>query len=241
MTAPSPFTESTADRSREALIHIVADPVVSKPMGGPIALRAKRAIDVVAASTVLLVTLPLTLVVMAAIKLTSKGPILFVQSRVGQFEHAFDLYKFRTMRADASDAEHRAYQERLLTGGAEADTSDGIYKLVDPRVTKVGAYLRRYSIDELPQMINVLRGEMSLVGPRPALQWEVDLFSERHRQRARAVPGCSGLWQVSGRNLMSSLEMLDLDVEYVESFSFWRDLQILIKTPMAILRGDGAR
>ncbi len=210
-------------------------------MRGPIALKAKRFVDIVAASAVIAVTLPITAVVALAIKATSRGPVFFVQSRVGQFEQPFDLLKFRTMRIDADDGEHRAYQERLLAGEAEAGTDDGIYKLDDPRVTRVGSFLRRYSIDELPQMINVVKGEMSLVGPRPALQWEVDLFSDRHRLRARAVPGCSGLWQVSGRNLMSSLEMLDLDVEYVETFSFWRDLQILVKTPMAILRGDGAR
>lgn len=241
MTATSPFNHTQEPRQRDARMHIVAEPAVKKPMGKPVSLAAKRAIDVLVASVVLLVTLPLTLIVMASIKLTSRGPIFFVQSRVGQFENPFDLYKFRTMRVDCDDTEHRAFQERLLSGGANAETTDGVYKLVDPRVTTVGAWLRRYSVDELPQLINVLRGEMSLVGPRPSLQWEVDLFSETHRQRARAVPGCSGLWQVSGRNLMSSLEMLDLDVEYVETFSFWRDLSILIRTPMAILRGDGAR
>lgn len=217
------------------------DIIVFAPMGTVVGRAMKRAIDIVAASAVLLVTLPFTLIVAVAIKTTSKGPVFFVQSRVGKAERAFNLFKFRTMRNDASDAEHRAYQERLLSGDLEAGTNDGIYKLVDPRVTKVGSFLRRYSIDELPQMINVLKGEMSLVGPRPSLQWEVDLFSNTHRQRARAVPGCSGLWQVSGRNLLSSLEMLDLDVEYVEEFTLPRDVSILLRTPNAILRGDGAR
>lgn len=241
MTAARPDSRGPNERRRDSVIRIVRDPVATEPMHGRFALKAKRVVDVIAASAVIAVTLPITVAVAIAIKATSRGPVFFVQSRVGQFEQPFDLLKFRTMRTDADDGEHRAYQERLLSGEVEAGTDDGIYKLDDPRVTRVGAFLRRYSIDELPQMINVVKGEMSLVGPRPALQWEVDMFSDRHRQRARAVPGCSGLWQVSGRNLMSSLEMLDLDVEYVETFSFWRDLQILIKTPMAILRGDGAR
>ncbi len=217
------------------------EPIAFEPMGSAPARLAKRVIDIVVAVAVLIVTLPVTLLVALAIKATSRGPVFFVQSRVGKNESAFDLLKFRTMRTDASDAEHRAYQERLLAGDVEAGTNDGIYKLQDPRVTKVGSVLRRFSIDELPQLINVIKGEMSLVGPRPALQWEVDLFSAKHRQRSRAVPGCSGLWQVSGRNLLSSLEMLDLDVEYVENFTLWSDLSILFRTPKAVLRGDGAR
>ncbi len=246
MTAPSqrPVRERSALKNLELVIDNTGDDdslVVFEPMGGRIPLAAKRLVDIVVATTVVLITLPITLAVAVAIKATSKGPIFFVQSRVGQYERPFDLFKFRTMRTDASDTEHRAYQERLLSGDAEAGTTDGIFKLKDPRVTTVGAVLRRFSIDELPQLINVIKGEMSLVGPRPALRWEVDLFSDVHRQRARALPGCSGLWQVSGRNLLSSLEMLDLDVEYVEEFTFRRDASILVKTPKAVLRGDGAR
>lgn len=241
-TEPASSEPSLRRDGLELIVSPAPDEIITfAPMGTKASRGAKRAIDVVAAAGVLLITLPITLLVALAIKATSKGPVFFVQSRVGKHETPFDLLKFRTMRTDASDAEHRAYQERLLSGDLEAGTNDGVYKLQDPRVTKVGSVLRRFSIDELPQLINVIKGEMSLVGPRPALQWEVDMFSATHRQRSRAVPGCSGLWQVSGRNLLSSLEMLDLDVQYVEEFSFWRDVSILFRTPKAILRGDGAR
>ncbi len=248
MTAlPNDPTVASLERAHQfddglELVETPADDiVVFTPMGTAAARAGKRAVDIVVASAVLLVSLPFTALVALAIKATSSGPVFFVQSRVGQYEAPFDLFKFRTMRTDASDEEHRAYQERLLSGDIEAGTADGVYKLQDPRVTRVGSFLRRFSIDELPQLINVVKGEMSLVGPRPSLQWEVDLFSAKHRERARAVPGCSGLWQVSGRNLLSSLEMLDLDVEYVEEFTLKRDLSILFRTPQAILRGDGAR
>ena len=114
-------------------------------------------------------------------------------------------------------------------------------KLADSRVTAVGAVLRRLSLDELPQLWNVLKGQMSLIGPRPALTWEHELFSDEHQRRVSAMPGCSGLWQTSGRNMLTMNEMLDLDIHYIERWSFFKDIGILLKTPLAILRGDGAR
>ena len=211
------------------------------PPGPPFARAAKRLLDVVLSGVLLVVLSPLMAVIAASVKLTSKGPVLFKQERIGQGEQTFLLYKFRTMSADNSDADHRAFVEAQLKGEDGGSSADGTFKLDDPRVTTVGAVLRRYSLDELPQLMNVLNGSMSLVGPRPSLSWEIELFSDRHRARAAAVPGCSGLWQTSGRNRLSNIEMLDLDLDYVDNWSLRRDLGILARTPVAILRGDGAR
>ncbi len=186
---------------------------------------------------------PLLLVVAALIGLTDRGPALFRQTRIGLGGRPFVMYKFRTMRTGASDEIHRAYVRRLLTedepppGG-----TSGLYKLDrDPRITRVGAVLRRTSIDELPQLFNVLRGQMSLVGPRPALPWEAELFTDWHRARLLVPPGVTGLWQISGRNRLTMRQGLDLDIEYLKRQSFALDLLILLKTIPAVLTANGAR
>ncbi len=202
---------------------------------------AKRALDLAIALVLLVLLSPALAVIAVLVKRSSPGPVFFVQERVGQGERPFSLYKFRTMAVANDDSRHREFVTAQIRGEATAETSDGNFKLDDPRVTEVGAVLRRYSLDELPQLLNVVNGSMSLVGPRPSLAWEVELFSDRHRRRAAAVPGCSGLWQVSGRNRMSMAEMLDLDLDYVDDWSLLGDLSILVRTPIAILRGDGAR
>jgi lipopolysaccharide/colanic/teichoic acid biosynthesis glycosyltransferase len=149
------------------------------------------------------------------------------------------MLKFRTMVVDGDDSAHREYVRRLLTGSAEPE--DGLYKLgADPRVTRVGAVLRKASIDELPQLINVLRGDMSLVGPRPALPWEAALFPDWAAPRFTVRPGLTGLWQVSGRNRLTMLDGLVLDADYVARQSLFLDLAILLRTVPAVLRG-GAR
>lgn len=204
--------------------------------------RAKRLIDVAIAGTTLLALSPFFIVVAAIIRLTSRGPALFQQERVGLNGEHFTILKFRTMKLDNDDSAHREIVTAQLTGSTEVGTSDGIFKLEDdPRVTGVGAWLRRFSLDEVPQLINVLRGEMSIVGPRPALQLEVDLYQPHHMRRLVVRPGLTGLWQVSGRNRLNMLEMLDLDVRYVEGWSLGRDLKIIAATPGVMLRSDGAR
>ena len=209
--------------------------------GDPRAHRAKRVIDVLVSGVSLVVLSPVFAVIAIAIKATSDGPVLFKQERIGRNEKPFQLYKFRTMEVNNSDAEHRAFVTAQIQGSPTAGTADGAFKLDDPRVTKVGGFLRRFSIDELPQLANVFNGTMSLVGPRPSLQWEIELYQDDHRRRAAAVPGCSGLWQVSGRNRLSTNEMLDLDLEYVDNWTLKRDLMILLRTLPAVIRGDGAR
>jgi lipopolysaccharide/colanic/teichoic acid biosynthesis glycosyltransferase len=203
----------------------------------------KRGIDILVASAALVVTGPLILAAMAAIRLTSRGPAIFRQERVGRHEVPFTILKLRTMAVDNDDSEHRAYATLLLTTTDAPDTDGaGTFKLTnDPRVTKVGAVLRRFSLDELPQLVNVLRGEMSLVGPRPSLPFEAELYSAEHRLRAAVSPGCTGLWQVSGRSRITTLEMLELDLNYARTWSIRGDLAILARTPRVLLGGDGAR
>lgn len=204
---------------------------------------AKRAIDIVGATVGLVLAAPVIAVAAAAIRLTSRGPAIFRQARVGRHEQPFTILKLRTMTVGNDDTEHRAYATRLLTDAATPpDGADGAYKLTnDPRVTRIGAVLRRFSLDELPQLVNVLRGDMSLVGPRPALDWEVALYSDHHRTRAAVRPGCTGLWQVSGRSRLTTLQMLDLDATYASTWSVAGDLAILARTPVVLVSGGGAR
>lgn len=202
----------------------------------------KRMLDLLIAAMTLLILSPLFVLGSALIRATSRGPALFRQQRVGLDGRPFTIFKFRTMYVDNDDSAHREIVTAQLRGASTASTSDGVFKLEnDPRVTRVGSWLRRLSLDELPQLINVLRGEMSIVGPRPALQMEVDLYSPEHKRRLAVRPGLTGLWQVSGRNRLSMLEMLDLDVRYVDEWSPGLDLRIISATPGVLIRGDGAR
>ena len=205
----------------------------------------KRAFDFVAASLLLVLTAPAIGMGALAIWLSDRGPVFFRQTRIGIHGRSFELLKLRTMRESASDAIHRDYvRQWIRNGGAAAghgaNGNHAIFKLTrDHRVTPVGRILRRFSIDELPQLINVIRGEMSLIGPRPALPYELDMYEEWHRRRLDAVPGITGLWQVSGRNQLSFEEMVRLDVQYLQDWSFGSDLKILARTVPALLRGEG--
>jgi lipopolysaccharide/colanic/teichoic acid biosynthesis glycosyltransferase len=200
---------------------------------------AKRVLDITHAATALVVSAPILLIVAVLVRVTSRGPVLFRQTRVGRTGAPFLMLKFRTMRHGCDDKTHRDYVRLLLADQAPAH--DGLYKLVDdPRVTRVGAVLRRLSLDEVPQLLNVLKGDMSLVGPRPALDFEADLFPDWAAPRYLVAPGVTGLWQVSGRNRLTMLQGLELDVEYVERRSFVVDLLILARTVPAVL-GRGAR
>ena len=206
----------------------------------------KRCLDVVIAAVLLVVLAPLFMVVAGMIRLDSPGPALFRQRRVGFREQPFTIWKFRTMTADNDDREHRQYVTAMLRGDRTAtaghldENGQPVFKLVgDARITRIGAVLRRTSLDELPQLINVLGGTMSLVGPRPSLDYELAEYSHRHRLRATAVPGMTGLWQVDGRNSMSMGEALDLDLRYVETCNLGEDLRILARTAKVLVDGSG--
>jgi lipopolysaccharide/colanic/teichoic acid biosynthesis glycosyltransferase len=204
---------------------------------------SKRALDLLLASACLILLSPLLVVVAVVVRLTSPGPALFRQTRLGRGQKPFVLYKFRTMYAGSSDDVHRQYVVQLLTLDQPATGGRrGLYKLEDDaRITKVGRLLRRTSIDELPQLFNVIRGEMSLVGPRPALPWESELIGTAHARRFLVSPGLTGLWQVSGRNSLTMKEGLDLDIEYVDRRSFTLDISILARTVPVVLSTTGAR
>jgi lipopolysaccharide/colanic/teichoic acid biosynthesis glycosyltransferase len=174
------------------------------------------------------------------IRLTSPGPALFRQQRVGLGGRSFTMYKFRTMRVGVGDEMLRALIAAELRG--EDTSSNGSYKLdKDPRVTAVGAFLRRTSVDELPQLINVLVGDMALVGPRPCLEWEARMFPQEFRPRFLVRPGLTGLWQVSGRSAMGTLEMLHLDLAYVRTRNLVGDLSILVRTIPSMIKDHTAR
>jgi lipopolysaccharide/colanic/teichoic acid biosynthesis glycosyltransferase len=215
---------------------------VSRPALGGLNFIRKRAFDLVMVCPILLLASPFMLIVAAAIRICDGHPILFRQTRVGMGGKPFGLFKFRTMRP-ASDAAHREYVAHWIAAGRPCRGANGhraLYKIEnDPRITRLGAILRRFSVDEFPQLLNVLRGEMSLIGPRPALPYEVDLYQEWQRRRLDALPGLTGPWQVGGRNHLSFDEMVRLDIDYIEHWSIARDLSILCRTPVAVLAGDG--
>ena len=213
----------------------------TRPEAAPASRLGKRALDLAMAVVLLAVLLPLLAAVAVIVDITTPGPVLFRQSRVGLRGRPFVLYKFRTMHDGCPDEPHRRYVRQLLAGDPAPAGGSGLYKLdADPRVTKVGRLLRLSSIDELPQLLNVIRGDMSLVGPRPALPWEAELFADGHWQRFLVPPGITGLWQVSGRNRLTMEQALDLDIEYVRRQSFALDLTILLKTVPAVLSTRGA-
>lgn len=203
----------------------------------------KRLMDLIGATTLLVLLSPIFLVIAIAIKLTSKGPVFYRQSRSGLHGAPFPMLKFRSMYADNDSRAHREYVQKLIAGVADKHPSHtnnrGVYKLTsDSRVTKVGVFLRRSSLDELPQLINVVKGEMSLVGPRPPIDYEVERYDLWHRRRlVEAKPGITGLWQVAGRNRIAFDDMVRLDLVYAQTWSPWLDLKILLRTPKAVLEG----
>lgn len=193
----------------------------------------KRLLDVALASLGLVASLPLSLAIIIAIKLDSPGPALFVQDRVGRHGHRFRFYKFRTMYADA---ERRLSELQLLN-----EVDGPVFKMrKDPRITKVGAFLRRSSLDELPQLINVLKGEMSLVGPRPPLPREVEQYRPSDRIRLSVKPGLTCLWQIRGRSTLGFETWMEYDREYISNMTLWVDLSILVRTVWAVLSTRGA-
>ena len=206
----------------------------------------KRLIDVLGSLSLLAMLSPLFLIIAAAIKLTSRGPVLFRQKRIGEHGTPFTFLKFRSMYMNNDSSEHKEYVRQLIAGQAEKKSANGngggVFKLTnDPRITPVGRILRRSSLDELPQLINVLRGEMSLVGPRPPVPYEVEAYATWHRRRLlEAKPGITGLWQVYGRSRVGFDDMVRLDLRYARNCSPWLDMKILLQTPKAVIGGDGA-
>ena len=206
----------------------------------------KRVSDIVISLIAVILLAPIWLVLSILIRIDSKGSVLFRQERVGMDGRVFLCYKFRTMAADADEQLHRdAYQKNI---GGESDANAGdeakpVFGKVkdDPRITKFGRRLRRSSLDELPQLLNVLKGDMSVVGPRPPIPYEVEEYDIWHRKRLDMKPGITGLWQVSGRNRLTFEEMVRIDLFYIENWSLWLDLKIILLTLPAVVRGDGAK
>jgi lipopolysaccharide/colanic/teichoic acid biosynthesis glycosyltransferase len=210
------------------------------------ALFVKRAMDIAGSLTALILFSPVLIAVAIAVKVSSKGPMLFLQNRVGMKGRTFRFIKFRSMKTDNDPAIHRAYVEDFINkgspGGAAAQAQKALYKLPnDPRITRVGAFLRRTSLDEFPQFYNVLMGDMSLVGPRPPIPYEVNRYDAWHKRRYLSVkPGLTGMWQVHGRSRTTFDEMVRLDLLYARTWTIWGDVKILLQTPFAVLNGDGA-
>lgn len=209
-----------------------------------IGFAVKRVIDVLASLFVLVFGLPFYLLLGLLIKLTSEGPVLFCQERIGKGGVPFRMYKFRTMTAGNNDEAHRCFAKDFINGNGNGNGKNGskkcVFKIVnDPRVTSIGKFLRKTSLDELPQFVNVFRGEMSLVGPRPPLSYELDHYQEWHKKRLNVKPGLTGLWQVSGRSTVPFDEMVALDLHYIESWSLLLDIKIILRTLPVMLAGSG--
>lgn len=201
----------------------------------------KRIFDLIGAVIGLILSGPIILVIAILIKFTSKGPILFKQTRIGKNGKPFTYYKFRTMYTDFSKERQNEYVQKLIGGELGEKVGNIIYKLSkDPRITPIGRFLRKTSLDELPQLFNVLKGDMSLVGPRPALPYELEFYNDWHKERLKVKPGITGLWQVSGKSMTTFNEMIKLDIMYIKNQSLFFDIKIIIKSIFFIFINKGA-
>jgi exopolysaccharide biosynthesis polyprenyl glycosylphosphotransferase len=216
------------------------------PEPGNLGDLLKRSVDMVGSVGGILILSPLMLIIAAAIKMTSPGPVIFKQTRMGKRGVPFIFYKFRSMSANADDRIHREYVASLINGNHAAinqgDTAKPLYKIKwDPRVTRVGSIIRKTSMDELPQLFNVLRGDMSLVGPRPPIPYEAEKYEAWHLRRILEIrPGITGLWQVEGRSKTSFDDMVRMDLRYIRNCSPMFDLKILLRTIKVVLKREGA-
>jgi lipopolysaccharide/colanic/teichoic acid biosynthesis glycosyltransferase len=201
-------------------------------------LFAKRSVDLIAAMLILVLLSPVWLILAISVKATSPGPAFFRRTVIGQGGRRFTYYKFRTMRP-GDDSHHREWLKEFVTRDS-AYTGNEFKVRNDPRVTSVGRFLRRTSLDEVPQLINVLKGDMSLVGPRPPIEYEYELYDETAKGRLAVKPGITGLYQVTARSRVPFSKMLELDLEYIKRRSIWLDLAIIFRTPIAIITGRGA-
>lgn len=207
--------------------------------------KMKRALDLVAASLGLIVAAPFAAVISLLIKLSSPGPVLFKQERIGRDGAPFMFYKFRSMAVGNDDSAHRQYIKLFIEGREEElkklQGRKKLYKMTcDDRVTPVGKFLRRTSLDELPQLLNVLKGEMSMVGPRPHLGYEVDLYKDWHRRRLQGIPGITGWWQIHGRSRVPFDKAVEMDIWYLERQSLILDIRIMLRTITKAIVGRGA-
>jgi exopolysaccharide biosynthesis polyprenyl glycosylphosphotransferase len=223
----------------------VTGPGLGEPALKGMGVVAKRFVDVGIAGMVVVVFAPLLGAIALLVRLLSPGPVLFRQIRAGKDGNPFTFYKFRTMSHDSDSTLHREYATNFI-GGKELrlrdeDKNQKVYKMPnDPRVTSIGRILRKTSLDELPQLFNVIKGDMSLVGPRPPIAYELTIYKEWHKRRLRAKPGITGLWQVSGRSSVPFHDMVLLDLYYINRWSLLLDLEIMVKTIPVVLYGKGA-
>lgn len=206
--------------------------------------KLKRAFDLLVSLLALLVAGPVMLIIALIIKRSSPGPVFFIQERLGRDGRPFKFYKFRSMKHNSDDAIHRQFAAMFINGDNEgcsaSNEGEEVFKLkADPRITRIGAWLRKTSMDELPQLINIIKGDMSLVGPRPPISYEIENYQPWHMERLKAVPGLTGIWQVSGRSEVSFDDMVRMDVRYINQWSFWQDLAIIFKTVPVVLKGTG--
>jgi lipopolysaccharide/colanic/teichoic acid biosynthesis glycosyltransferase len=217
--------------------------IVRKDLSKKLSLFIKKIFfDTAGSAIAILLFAPLFLIIATAIKATSRGPVFFRQERVGLNGKTFIFYKFRSMKTNNDPLKHKEYITRFINHQKNAAIEPGIFKLTnDSRITGVGHFIRKTSLDELPQLINVLKGDMSLVGPRPPLPYECDLYDIWHRRRLlSARPGITGLWQVMGRSRTTFDEMVRLDLKYLREWNLLLDLKILLMTPKAVISGSGA-
>jgi exopolysaccharide biosynthesis polyprenyl glycosylphosphotransferase len=240
---PEDWTDGDRPQSPDEMLY---PDLAANEKSSRISRAIKRCIDVCGSLLGLTILSPVFAAVAIAIKLDSKGPVFFRQERIGQFGKRFDCLKFRSMAVESGADVHKEYIKRFISGDAGTEQRDAKGKMVfkiaqDKRVTRVGSILRRTSMDELPQLINVLRGEMSLVGPRPPVPYELESYHVWHMRRIfEAKPGITGLWQVMGRSRLKFDDMVRLDLRYAKTQSLWLDIKILLRTPLAVITGEGA-
>jgi len=203
----------------------------------------KRALDLILTSLILIAFSPWLFLIMLAIKIGSPGPVFYKQMRLGERGEPFTFYKFRSMYVNTDDVKHRSYVKNLIKAGNPYEIDENgkpLFKISDDgRVTSVGKLIRKYSVDEFPQLLNVLRGEMSLVGPRPPLPHEYQDYRDWYKKKLDGIPGITGLWQVSGKNRIPFEEMVKLDIHYLKNWSLWLDIKIILRTVPVMLKGDG--
>lgn len=225
--------------AEHATIHAAVEVQAERPAWPSVPIRVihyrkrKRGLDILGSAILLVLFAPLLLVIALLVKLTSPGPVFYVSTRIGRGGRPFGFIKFRSMYVDA---------DKRLADLKEANEKDGpIFKMKnDPRITPIGRFLRKYSLDELPQLFNVLKGDMSLVGPRPPIPHEVEQYNDYCLERLSVRPGLTCYWQIMGRSNLSFQEWMELDHKYLREMGLWTDLKILLKTPLAVLKGDGA-